>query len=243
MKALLIGIVALQCGCGTLLAVQEPLRIGNWADLDERQLSLVRGRTTLQQAEQAMHRLGLTGVRSDTYVGDGSRMVSALSADFQTRVHLFENDRYQRSLAVGSGGELPFGYALRVARSGDGLILVALYRDPRLVTDASASANGPRLGLFVEGEGGFELAKTLPLDALASAHQGLTSPLFVGHDFGEGVIFLARDREGRLWEHAYLMTLKRGELALQPLSLDEAARCSCVERYVYAASAEELGRE
>ena len=135
--ASLAVLAALQCACTALFAVREPLRIENWQDLDERQLTFAQG-TTLQEAEQIMRRVGLTGIRTDTYVGDGSRMLSAISADFQSRIHLFEDNRYQRSVLVRSGGVLPFGYALRVAKSRDQLLLVALYRDPVGLTNQAA---------------------------------------------------------------------------------------------------------
>jgi hypothetical protein len=239
---LLACLAALQCACATLFGVPEPIRIGNWADLDERQLALVPGRTTLREAQQAMRQAGLTGIRSDTYADDGPRVVSALSADYQSRILVFENNRYQRSLSVRSGDVLPFAYALRVARSGDYLLILAVYRDPLSGTDAP-SARGPRLALFVDEERGFEFVRSVPLDEIARANGGMTSPFFVGHDLGEGVMFLARKSDGGLWNSAYVMSIRGRELDLKPLPMEEAARCSCVEKYVYATGADDSGQD
>jgi hypothetical protein len=236
-RALLIGLVASQCACAALLWVPEPIRIGNWADMDECQLSLASGRTTLREAEQAMRRAGLTGIRSDTYV-EGRRMVSALAADYQTKIYIFEDNRYQRSLPVRSGSALPFGYALRVARSRDDLLILALYRDP-----SSDPGKGPRIAVFTDEERGFEFVQSIPMDELARTHGGMTSPFFVGHDLDEGLMFLARSKDGGLWENAYLVTLHGRELGLKPLPMEEAAQCSCVEKYVYATSSDELGQD
>ena len=233
------------CSCRSLFAVREPLRIDNWDDVDERRLGLAKGATTLRDARQAMRNLGLTGVRTDTWVGEGPtpRMVSVLSADFQSRIHVFQDDRYQASVRVQSRGVLPFSYALRVARFGDRLLLVALYRDPLDLTEQSVRANGPRVDLFAEGHSGFEFVKSLPLDALAAENHGLTSPFFVGHDLNEGLMLLGRDKEGTLWRSAYLVTIERGDLALKALPMEQAARCSCVVRYAYGAAADEAGQD
>lgn len=220
-------VLVLAQGCA---AGREALVIENWDDLDEGRLGFVRGGTTLAEAEAAMRAAKLTGVTSQTWADDG-RAVSVLAADYQLRVFVFEGGRFRQSVAVDSGAVLPFRWALRVGQADGGLALVAMYRDPR--EELSSAGSGPRAAVFVEGAGGFTQVNTVPLAGLAAAHGGLTRPFLVGDDFSRGVMFVARDREGAPWSSAYLLRLRGKELALAPLSMREAMRCSCVHDWVY----------
>ncbi|HEY3447388.1 MAG TPA: hypothetical protein VGK67_13535, partial [Myxococcales bacterium] len=189
-----------------MTAEREVLHLGNWNNLSPSELGLAAEASSVEQAEAAARAQGLAGLRTDTYVGPGL-LVSALSADFQTRVHVFENDRYVQSVALRCGSTPPYGTLVRFAGSDEGLLLLALYRSPAdLVADVPAG-RGPRMDVFVRRGRTFEFARTVSLDALAAENGGMTSPLFVGHDLVEGVIFLARDRDGVVWKSAYLMSM------------------------------------
>lgn len=240
---LALGPFLVPCGCGSFFAEAEPLRIQNWNDLDERQLGLSRT-TSIAEAVRSAKVSGLTGVRTDTYLSEPEGLVlGALGADYQTRVQVFENDRYVQSVTLAAGGVLPYGVVPRLARSRGQTLLIVLYRDPMELTSPLAPAHGPRLEVFRRHDGGFTPVKTFPLDGLRSATGGIASPIFVGHDLDEGVIFLARDNEGAVWKNAYLMSLSGGECVLKELPLDEAARCSCVRDYIYGGDVETLWGE
>lgn len=219
-------------GCAAFASRQEPLRLGNWSDLTAQQLGLAAGASSVSQAESSARALGLTGLRTDTFVGDGL-LLGALSADFQTRVHLFEGDRYVQSVALRSGGTPPYGTVARLARSDEGVLLLALYLSPSDLVAGLPAGLGPRLDVFLRRAGAFDFVRTVRLDHLVAQNGGLTSPFFVGHDLSEGILFLARDRGGAVWKSAYLLSMAKGAARFEPLPLEEAARCSCVVDYLY----------
>ncbi|MGC4122475.1 MAG: hypothetical protein QM765_49435 [Myxococcales bacterium] len=224
-------LAATTAGCRIITADREALRLGNWSDLSERELGLVEGSTS-EQAAAAAQTKGLVGVRTDSLAGEGF-VVSALTADFQTRVHLFENDRYLQSVVLRSGSSPPFGAVVRFAASDEGLLLLVLHRSADdLVAPVPGSA-GPRIDVFARRGRWFEFARTVSLAGIAADNGGLTNPLFVGHDLSDGILFLARDRDGVVWKSAYLLSMRHGEERFAPLPLDEAARCSCVSDYLY----------
>jgi len=231
-RAMTLAIAALLGSCAAPRVGPEPLRIENWDDLSQEQLGFVKGQTGFAEAVEALRRRGLTGIAQDTFVGADSRVISVLTADYQSRVHAFENGRYRGSTSVHSEGLLPYGFALHTAASTDGLVVLALYRDPVEATSGAVRAREPRLSLLIERPDGFALLRTIPLGALVAEHGGLQRPLFVGRDLDEGLMFLGRDREGAVWSTAYLLSIRHGQLGLATLPIEAAARCACVRDYL-----------
>ena len=66
---------------------------------------------------------------------------------------------------------------------------------------------------------------------IVERHGGMTSPILVGNDASDGVLLVARDRDGELWDTGYLLRLVQRGLGLDPQPMTEAIRCSCVRRY------------
>jgi hypothetical protein len=233
----LIGVVVLAAALSPSQACRsvmvEPLRVDNMDAMTIRQLGFVKGRTTFAQAERMMKSHGLTGISKDVYVDDRNKLFQVVSADYQDKVHVFEDNRYKESVDIGCKGMLPYGFALRLAKTKGKVVLMALFRDALDLTDRLSVAGPPRIELFEREDGSFKSINTISLGRLSQRHGGLTSPLFVGHDLGLGVIFVARGRDGRVWERAYMISMKQGEIRVLGMPLEEAARCSCVRNYIY----------
>ncbi len=218
-------------GCASVASTRgEPLRVGTVEDLSGEALGLRVGETTLEEARARLRARGLTGVVDDAFAGDAGPTVSVLAADYQSRVFVFREGRFVASLDLPTHGLPPYDLALRLAYDGSARGLLVLYRDP-----LERPAEPPTMLLFHlrdAGPGfGFELAGRASLDGLVARHHGLARPLFVGNDLGDGVMLVARDRGGALWDTSYLVRPAATALALQPRAMSDALRCSCVQRY------------
>ncbi|MBD3210381.1 hypothetical protein GF318_03295 [Candidatus Micrarchaeota archaeon] len=222
--------------CYTVMV--EPLRADNMNTLESRQLGLRKGRTTFAMAEQMMKKKGLTGIASDLYIRDGP-LYHALAADYQEKIHIFRDNRYVQSVLLESQDTLPYGFSLRFADKGERLFLIALHRDPIGFTELSQKAGPPRIEFFQLSNGSFRHSHTYGIGALSRKMGGLTHPHFVGHSLDDGVLFIARTKEGRVWESAFRLKLENEKTGMSPVPLREAARCSCIQNYIYGLDVEE----
>ncbi|HTJ84970.1 MAG TPA: hypothetical protein VL400_24800 [Polyangiaceae bacterium] len=239
-------VATLSSGCVSLLpSVEEPLRVGTLDDLGPDSLGFRRGVTTTDEARAALAARGLTGIADASYasppapVGPGAPATSTLAptrfevlaADYQSRVHLFENDRYRESIVLPTGGVPPYGVALGLGEGKVGTALLVLYRDPLARRDAPPTLLG-----FELARGRVALASRASLPSLVARHHGMTSPALIGSDLDAGVMLVARDRHGALWDESYLVRFDRGAFSLKPRAMTDALRCSCVRNYAYGAA-------
>jgi hypothetical protein len=209
----------------------EPLRSSNLQMYSVGQLGFVRGKTDFESAKRMMEKRGMTGISDDFYVF-GKKIFHAISADYQTDIHIFEDNHYSGSIPVKCGSVLPYGYQLRLGESEGRLRLLALYRDPLEYTFQKKMARPARIDVFTHGDS-FRFMKSIRMDGLSRAHSGLTRPIFVGHDLGMGIIFLARDNDGRVWDKAYILSVRGSSASIKAIPLSEAEGCSCVRDYIY----------
>lgn len=247
-----IVLAAAATGCASLTSsVREPMRIGNTADLSPEALGLRHGATRLDEARDRLRAAGLTGIVSDEFVApapspiDSGQVLAVLAADYQSRIHVFRDGRYDTSLRLPVDGALPYGFVLRLGADEKSTMLLVLHRDPlgrptqppellsyrwlsgeapeEEVDDpyASQSAVGPR----------FELAQRTSLADIARSHRGMTHPILVGTTFTEGALLFARDEQGRIWDKGYLVRSKAGTVELDAMPWAKAMRCSCVQNY------------
>ncbi len=236
---LALSVLALGAGCASYTpAAAEPLRVGNVRDLDAAALGLRPGETTLAQARAALVREQATGIVEDTYAAEGGPVLEVLGADYQGRVHVFEGGKYVESLALPTHGLPPYGLALRLGSRGRAPLLLVLYRDPLARTEepptllafqgaaTPSSGSGPR----------FVYAGRASFEALVAKHDGMTRPMLLGNDLATGVMLVARDRAGDLWDESYLLRVERGQLELEARPMSEAMRCSCVRAYASGAA-------
>lgn len=213
------------------LAHMEPLRSSNLQTYSVRELGLIHGKTDFASARAAMKRRKMTGIAEDFYV-KGGKIFHAITADYQGEIHLFEDNLYKGSIPVKCGSVLPYGYQLRIGESKGRVRLLALYRDPLEYTFEKKLAAPARIDVFTH-EGSFRHLKTISLKSLSEAHGGLTRPVFVGHDMDVGIIFLARNNHGAVWQKAYLISVTDETTSIKSVPLSEAAKCSCVQDYIY----------
>ncbi len=206
----------------------EPLRIGTMDDLAPEALGLQAGVTTADEARAILLRRGLTGVTESRFGSGSGATVEVLGADYQSRVHVFQNGRYAQSLALSTGGVLPYGLALAATRHEGADVVMALYRDP-----LAERPRPPELLSYRVVEGRFQLVARMTFDGLFKKHGGM----LVGSDLNAGVMLVARDADGDLWDTSYLVHFDGERLALRPKSMVEAMRCSCVREYAFGTPA------
>ena len=207
--------------------VDEPLRVGNLDDAAPEALGLTAGVTGFDEARETLAARGHTGVVGDVYAPEGGALLGVLAADYQSRVHVFRGGVYDRSIVLPTSGLPPYGMALRIARDGAATRMLVLYRDP-----LDRSAFPPTLLSFDWVDDHFErFAARTSLEAVVSKQEGMTRPLLVGDDLADGVLLVARDAGGALWDTSYLVRIAGGRAALEPRPMTDALRCSCVRRY------------
>ncbi len=206
--------------------VEEPLRVGNVADLSADDLGLRPGVTTFEQARSLLGARGMTGIVEDVFADAAGTTTSVLGADYQTRVHLFSDGRYDRTLTLPTHGLPPYGMALRLGVDGSAHVLLVLYRDP-LARDAEP----PTLMTFRLREHDIELASRTTFETITEENGGMTQPMLLGTDLGEGVMLVARDRSGTIWDKSYLLRTEGNQLTVSGQPMMNALRCNCVRRY------------
>jgi hypothetical protein len=225
--ALVLTLPVALAACGSVApVVDEPLRVGNVTDPAPDALGLRPGVTPLDEARAALEARGHTGVVADEYAPPGGTLLGVLAADYQSRVHVFRGGVYDRSVVLPTGGLPPYGMALRIARDGPATRLLVLYRDP-----LERPAFPPTLLSFDWQEDHFAMSTRTSLAEVASRHRGMTRPLLLGDDLGDGVLLVARDAGGALWDTSYMVRFDGARAALEPQPMSEALRCSCVQRY------------
>ncbi len=224
--------------------VEEPIRIQNADDIDASGLGFVRGKTAFGEAEAAMRRKGLTGISKTVYTDitapGRSPVLNAIAADYQSSVHVFLNDAYLESVKLHNGPALPYGPTITISSGAGAVLLLALYRDALDITERRDMAAEPRIDVFEQRGGRFSFRSAMRLGDMAAENNGISRPIFVGHDLDAGVLLIARDRDGVIWDGGYFIRLERGMLKTSRVSLDDASRCSCVQRYIYGESVESL---
>lgn len=219
-------------GCVYAPVVSEPLRVENLDDLPPESLGFRAGTTTIEEARAAFEARRLTGVALARYAREDGPTLEVLAADYQTRLHLFENGRYRASIDLPTAGLPPYGLAVGLGRAGDADVLLALYRDP-----LARAEEPPQMLSFAISNAGVALVDRRSLRGLVSKHGGMTLPALIGNDLDTGVMLVARDAEGALWDTSYLFTFDRGRVGVRPQPMTEAMRCSCVRDYAFATGA------
>jgi len=204
----------------------------NANDLSARELGFSKGETTTQSALEIMQKKELTGIIKDTASFESGVHLDFITADYQSRIHLFKNLKYARSIDFRSDAVLPYGYAVRAASVENRVYLLVLYRDAFAMTNQKIAAAAPTVSVLRFDEASFNEEGKISLKAIEEANEGLTRPVFVGYDLSQGVLLVARNSEGEIWTHGYFFKLKDNALQLDPVPIDQAAQCSCVQKYL-----------
>jgi hypothetical protein len=225
---LIASVVALPGCAGFAPAVEEPLRVGTLDDLRPEALGLQRGITTSDEARMTLRNRGLTGMVEDAYVGPAGKTLEVLAADYQRRVHVFVDRRYSTSLELPTHGLPPYGLAVRFAARGTDEMLLVLYRDP-----LARAHEPPVLVAYTRAGDEFRMTARSSFAPLVARHRGMTRPMLVGNDLDSGIMLVARERDGTLWDTSYLVRFEQGEFALQPHPMTEAMRCACLRAYAF----------
>jgi hypothetical protein len=233
LRFVVFGLLALLTGCASFApVVTEPLRVGNVNDLPPEALYLLPQVSTIDEARALMSIRGLTGVVEDAYAAEGGRRVEVITADYQSRVHVFVSGRYHGSVKLPTGGLPPYGLALRLGSNGSSAFLLVLYRDP-----LARQEEPPTLLTYRWAKNQFELHGRTSFEALVTRHGGMNRPMLFGNDLSEGVLLVARDRHGALWDRSYLLRVAPAtRISLKPQAMTESLRCSCVRAYAFGAT-------
>lgn len=229
-KVLGLALAGAQAACATFgPPVEEPLRVATVADLSPSALALRLGDTGLDEARASFVREGLTGIVEDVHVAGAWGTLAVIGADYQTHLQLFQNDRWVGSLALPTHGVPPYGLAVRIGWENGAPELLVLYRDP-----LDREEEPPTLLLFRPTgttPASLRVATTTRLDDVVERHGGMTTPMLLGDNLAEGVLLVARDRDGELWDTGYFLREGGGRIDLEPQPMGEAMRCSCVRKY------------
>lgn len=209
--------------------MSEPLRVENVDDLTPEALGFRPGVTTIDEARFVLEGRRMTGVALARYARERGPTIEVIAADYQTRVHLFENGRYRESVKLPTAGLPPYGLALGLGQAGDSDVLMALYRDP-----LSRAEEPPRLLSYRFTQRGIELVDHRSLAGIVNRQGGMTLPALIGNDLSTGVMLIARDAGGALWDTSYLFTFDSDRVAVKPQPMIDAMRCSCVRDYAFA---------
>jgi len=246
--ALLWASTAMGCASFTP-SVHEPMRIGTTDDLSPGALGFHHGSTTLDAAREQLRARGMTGMAEDAFVTPGGPVLAVLGADYQSRVHVFRDGRYDHTIDLPTAGALPYGLVLRLGSDDASTMLLVIYRDPlgrrtqppellsyRWLDGAPAETGDAAADLYEPApiDARFELAQRTSLAEMAERHQGMTRPILVGATFSEGALLFARDSHGRIWDKGYLVRSKAGALVLDAMPWSKAMKCSCVQSYSFA---------
>lgn len=229
-RGLLLALALAVQGCtGVAPVVAEPLRVGNLDDSAPESLGLIPGVSRLDDARSTLAARGHTGIVADVSASaEGRGLLAVLAADYQSRVHVFTGGVYDHSLVLPTGGLPPYGMAVRIARDGQDTRLLVVYRDP-----LDRPEFPPSLLSFDWQGGRFQLAARTSLERVTARHDGMTRPALLGDDLRDGVLLVARDAAGALWDTSYFVRAAGGGVALQAQPTADALRCSCVRRYAY----------
>lgn len=225
----LVAAACLACGCGAPI-VDEPLRVGNVSDPGPEALGLQRGVTAFAEAQSALAARGLTGIVQDQFAPEGGGLVGVLAADYQSRVLVFRRGVYDGSVLLPTGGLPPYGMALRIVRDRTATRLLVLLRDPLDRADFP-----PQLLSFDWQGDRFELAARASLGELVTRRGGMTHPMFIGDDLADGVLLVARDAGGALWDTSYFVRMPGQKLTFEAHAMSETLQCSCVQKYALGA--------
>jgi len=228
---LAVGFILSNASCYGAV-VKEQFRLANPGSINRNDLGFVKGETTMEEAETIMQEKQMTGITKDEFAASPEKAYGFITADYQTRVHVFENFRYRESVELHPNSAIPYGFALRAAAVGEKVMLMALYRDPIAQVSRRGNGNPPRIDAFLLDDKGISRASTLSFERIAKENGGMSFPLFVGYDLSEGVIFVARSNEGETWKNAYILRYGRGELRAEPISVFVAAGCPSILSYM-----------
>jgi len=221
---------------------REPMRMGTMDDFSADSLGLRAGVTTLDEARERMQARALTGIAEDAFVPTSGPALAVLGADYQRRIHVFSDGRYLESVELGDQG-LPYGLVVRLGADAQSTVLLVVRRDPlgrksappSLLTYRWSSeyrgSNGDDPYEATAPRGGFVAAGSLSLARIMQRHGGMIRPILVGAELDEGILLLARDEHGMVWDKGYLVRSRNGAMALDAMPWAKAMRCSCVQKY------------
>lgn len=221
-------------GCAAFAPViEEPMRIENVRDLDATALRLEPGVSTVDEARERLLSAGITGVTEDAYATTSGASVEVVGADYQRRIHVFRGGKYAHSFTLPTHGVPPYGVTLRLGTAARQTLLFVLYRDPL----ARAAEPPGILAYAVAPDATLTLVARASLGDVVARQGGMSRPLLVGSDFDDGVMLVARDAGGALWDESVLLRFRGGQIEHAPRPITEALRCSCVRKYAVGATA------
>ena len=224
---LLLGALWPEAACGHFsTSVPEHVRLTQLEDVGAEQLGLTPGATSLVAAKQAMQTHRLTGLAQDTAVHGGVQF-SVLGADFQRRLHFFRDDRYWTSVRLPQIAGPSYGLELRFANNGEQLMLLIVQQPP-----IASAESVDVLTVFEVTSQDVQARWQRPLSDLVDKNGGMSHPHMIGINLVDGVLLVARDAEGALWDESYVFKQpQQDEWTVTPRLMSDSMRCSCVRKY------------
>jgi len=168
---------------------------------------------------EALRDGGATNIVLSQGMHDG-RVAAAVMADHLEYVYLFLDGVYlDRVEVLHDPGQSPVHPTLKIVNAG------ALSAVMLLAEEFEIKGRASGLLAFFD-EKGVRRTTTLPLAGFSIKHGGIIDPYIGGTDLETGILFSARNEEGRTWSKVYVLSLEDKKLGLDDMTPQQACFCA-----------------
>ncbi|MFH1435140.1 MAG: hypothetical protein ABIJ56_05455 [Pseudomonadota bacterium] len=191
----------------------------SYPDFNEKKLKVGKSFTKTSFLSYLKKKGATNIIASEGYIS--GKVVTAITADFLDNIYIFSDSRYAAKLEIKYDEGKPQTHpVVKVVYSkGEfGFLLVA----------DNMRLGGKRVAqLILVGKGGKITNSSISLESLIEKNDGLFDPFIGGENLESGLVFSARDRTGRAWGDAYLLTIDKSKLRLEKKTREHVFGCSC----------------
>jgi len=158
-------------------------------------------------------------IASEGYISE--KVVTAITADFLDYIYIFSDSQYIAKHKIKYDEGNPQTHPVMKVVYGNGKFGFLLVAD-------NMKLGGKRVAqLILVGKSGKMSTRSISLESLIEKNGGLYDPFIGGENLESGLVISARDRAGRAWGDAYLLTIDKNKLRLEKKAKEFAFKCSC----------------
>ena len=191
----------------------------SYPDINEEKLKI--GKTFTKSSFLAyLKKKGATNIiASEGYISE--KVVTAITADFLDYIYIFSDSRYIARFEIKYDEGKPQTHPVVKVVYGKGKFGFLLVAD-------NMRLKGKRVAqLILVGKGGKITNNSISLESLIERNGGLYDPFIGGENLESGLVFSARDRAGRAWGNAYILTIEKNKLHFEKKAMEKVFGCSC----------------
>jgi len=171
-------------------------------------------------------------VSAKGYVNE--KIVSAVTADHMKQIYIFGDGKYFGRLEIRcDSGRHPVRPFVKIIHGKNrfGVLLVA----------DNLALNGKRISqLILVKKGGEKTYISLTMDLLEKNNGGMVDPYVGGEDLESGVIFCAKNSNGKAWKTIFIITASDETVKVEKMPRYFAHTCPCFMSWVKGKDAREL---